>query len=75
MDIRDILMEMLKVKITKIAIEVINDWKGMGWNLSLKIHFQNFHIEFFYENFGAISDEYEEEFLPRYFHYRKTISK
>ncbi|KZC14517.1 hypothetical protein WN55_07024, partial [Dufourea novaeangliae] len=31
-------------------------------NISLKIHFLDFHLDFFPESLGAVSDEYGEQF-------------
>ncbi|GBO42653.1 hypothetical protein AVEN_178915-1 [Araneus ventricosus] len=34
----------------------------MGCNMSLKIHFLHFHLEFFPETLGSVSDEHGEQF-------------
>jgi len=36
----------------------------MGCNMSLKIHSLEFHLDFFLENLGEVSDERSERFQP-----------
>ena len=43
----------------------MNFWKKyhkLGWNMSLKIHFLNSHLDFFPDNCGDVSDERGERF-------------
>lgn len=46
----------------EIVSELLNAYKEMGCNMSLKIHFLDSHLDFFPENMGAISDEHGERF-------------
>lgn len=45
-----------------IVSELLSAYKGMGCNMSLKIHFLDSHLDFFPENLGAVSDEHGERF-------------
>lgn len=45
-----------------IVSELLNAYKEMGCNMSLKIHFLDSHLDFFPENLGAVSDEHGERF-------------
>jgi len=42
--------------------DLLNSYKAMGCNLSLKIHFLESHLDFFPENLGKVSDENGERF-------------
>jgi hypothetical protein len=42
--------------------ELLNSYKDMGCNMSLKMHFLDSHLAFFPENLGAIGDEHGERF-------------
>jgi len=42
--------------------DLLNSYKAMGCNMSLKIHFLDSHLEFFPENLGEVSDEHGERF-------------
>ena len=42
--------------------ELLSAYKAMGCNMSFKMHFLHSHLDFFNENFGAVSDENEEWF-------------
>ncbi|UYV82800.1 hypothetical protein LAZ67_22000911 [Cordylochernes scorpioides] len=46
--------------------DIVNDlllsYKALGCNMSLKIHFLHSHLDFFPDNFGAVSDEHGERF-------------
>jgi hypothetical protein len=42
--------------------ELLNSYKDMGCNMSLKMHFLDSHLYFFPENLGAVSDEHGEPF-------------
>jgi len=37
--------------------DLLNSYKAMGCNMSLKIHFLESHLNFFPENLGEVSDE------------------
>jgi len=37
-------------------------YKAMGWNMSLKIHFLESHLDFFPENLSEVSDEHGDRF-------------
>jgi len=37
-------------------------YKAMGWNMSLKIHFLESHLDFFPENLSEVSDEHDDRF-------------
>ena len=41
---------------------LIKAYKNMGYNMSLKIHFLDSHLDFFPVNCGAVSDEHGERF-------------
>ena len=41
---------------------MIDSYKNMGCNMSLKIHFLHSHLDFFPSNCGDVSDEHEEHF-------------
>ena len=41
---------------------MIDSYKNMGCNMSLKIHFLHLHLDFFPSNFGDVSDEHGEHF-------------
>ena len=41
---------------------MLQNFQEMKVNISLKIHIIHSHLEFFPENLGAVSDEYEERF-------------
>jgi hypothetical protein len=43
----------------EIASDLLTAYKPMGCNMSLKVHFLGFHLDFFPENLGAVSDEHE----------------
>jgi hypothetical protein len=42
--------------------ELLNSYKDVGCNMSLKIHFLDSHLDFFPENLSAVSDEHRERF-------------
>jgi len=42
--------------------DLLNSYKAMGCNMSLKIHFLESHLDFFPENLGEVSDEPGERF-------------
>ncbi|UYV74009.1 hypothetical protein LAZ67_11001809 [Cordylochernes scorpioides] len=46
--------------------DIVNDlllsYKALGCNMSLKIHFSHSYLDFFPDNFGAVSDEHGERF-------------
>jgi hypothetical protein len=52
--------------------ELLNSYKDMGCNMSLKMHFLDSHLAFFPENLGAVSDEHG-AFPPRYFRHGKEV--
>ncbi|KAJ8666489.1 hypothetical protein QAD02_008151 [Eretmocerus hayati] len=41
---------------------MLNNFRKMKVNMSLKIHMQDCHLDFFPENLGAVSNEYCERF-------------
>lgn len=43
--------------------------------MSLKIHFLDFHIDFFPENVGAVNDEHRERFYHKIMAMEKKIPK
>ena len=47
----------------EIVGELLQSYQDMGCNMSLKIHFLDFHLDFFPANLGAVSDEHGERFL------------
>ena len=42
--------------------DLLTSYKAMGWNMGLKIHFLESHLDFFPENLGGVSDEHGERF-------------
>ncbi|GFG34989.1 hypothetical protein Cfor_01094 [Coptotermes formosanus] len=42
--------------------DLLNAYRTMVYNMSLKIHFSHSHLDFFPPNLGAASDEHEESF-------------
>jgi len=38
------------------VVDLVQSYKGIGCNMSLKVHFVDFHLDLFPENLGAISD-------------------
>jgi hypothetical protein len=46
----------------EIVGELLNSYKDMGCNMSLKIHFLDSHLDFFPENLRTVSDEHGERF-------------
>ena len=42
--------------------DVLTSYKAMGYNMSLKIHFLESHLDFFPENLGEVSDEQVKDF-------------
>ena len=42
--------------------DLLNSYKAMGCNLSLKIHLLGSHLDFFPENLCEVSDEHGERF-------------
>jgi hypothetical protein len=42
--------------------ELLDAYKALGCNMSLKIHFLHSHLDFFPPNLGAVSDEHGERF-------------
>jgi hypothetical protein len=46
----------------EIMSDLLMAYKHMGCNMSLKVHFLGFHLDFFPENLGAVSDKYGERF-------------
>ena len=41
---------------------MLNSFKAMNCNMSLKVHFLHSHLDFFPENLGDVSDEHGERF-------------
>lgn len=46
----------------EIVTELLSNYKELGCNMSLKIHFLHSHLDFFPENNGDVSDEHGERF-------------
>ena len=46
----------------EIVGQLLQSYQDMGWNMSLKIHFLDSHLDFFPDNLGAVSDEHGERF-------------
>jgi hypothetical protein len=40
--------------------DIVQSYKAVGCNVSLKVHFLDSHIDFFPENLGAVNDEHRE---------------
>ena len=45
-----------------IVTELLHNYRQLGCNMSLKIHFLHSHLDFFPKNLGAVSDEHGERF-------------
>jgi len=41
---------------------LLQSYQKLGCNMALKIHFLHLHLDFFPENYGAVSDEHREHF-------------
>lgn len=41
---------------------MLNSYKNLGCNMSLKIHFLNSHLDYFPQNIGSVSDKQGERF-------------
>jgi hypothetical protein len=42
--------------------ELTESYRALGYNMSLKMHFLDSHLDFFSQNLGNVSDEYSERF-------------
>jgi hypothetical protein len=42
--------------------ELIENYRALGCNMSLKMHFLDSHLDFFPQNLGNVSDEHGERF-------------
>jgi hypothetical protein len=52
----------------EILEELLSTYRALGCNMLLKLHFLQFHLDFFMGNMGAVSDEHGEKFhqdIPR----------
>ena len=47
---------------SEIVQELISSYNAMGYNTSFKLYFVCFHLDFFPDNMGAVSDEHGERF-------------
>jgi hypothetical protein len=47
---------------TNLVEELLSLYQTLGCNMAMKIHFLSSHLEFFLENCGSVSDEYDERF-------------
>ena len=47
---------------SEIVQELISSYNAMGCNVSFKLYFLHFHLDFFSDNMGAVSDEHGERF-------------
>jgi len=45
-----------------IVSKMLDAFKNLGCNMSLKVHFLNSHLDYFPENLGDVSDEQGERF-------------
>jgi hypothetical protein len=57
-----LVMEITRKKTLEIVSDLLTAYKAMGYNMSLKVHFLDSHIDFFPENLGVVSDEHGERF-------------
>jgi hypothetical protein len=46
----------------EIVSVLLTAYKAMAYNMSLKVHFLDSHLDFFPENLGTVSDEHRERF-------------
>lgn len=51
----------------ELITELLKNYKALGCNMSLKIHFLDSHLDFFPTNLGAVSDEHGERFHQEIF--------
>ena len=40
--------------------DLVQSYKAMGCNMTFKVHFLDYHLEFFPENLGVVSNEHRE---------------
>jgi len=45
-------------KCSDVAADLVQSYKAMGCNMSLKVHFLDCHLDFFPENITAVSNEH-----------------
>ena len=45
-----------------VIAEMLNTYKTFGCKLSLKVHFLDYHLNFFHKNMSDVSDEHRERF-------------
>lgn len=46
----------------ELVSKLLKDYRALGCNMSLKMHFLHSHLDFFPKNLGAVSDEHGERF-------------
>jgi len=54
---------------------LLQSYQKLCCNMSLKIHFLHSHLEFFPENFGAVSDEHGEHSIKTFLQWRRDIKE
>ena len=64
---KDFLGNHKAAKYQDVVQDLVTSYKAMGCNMSLKIHFLESHLDFFFfffppENLGEVSDEHDERF-------------
>jgi len=57
---KDFLRNHKAVEYQDVVQDLVTSYKGMGCNMSLKIHFLESHLDFFPENLGKVSDVHGE---------------
>ena len=53
---------------------LVNSYKDMGCNMTIKLHFLHSHLDFFPKNLGAVSDEHGERFHQEILEMEKRYS-
>ena len=59
----------------ELITELLINYKALGCNISLKIHFLDSHLDFFPTNLGAVSDKHGEHFHQEIFTMENTLPK
>ncbi|KMQ83920.1 hypothetical protein RF55_18789 [Lasius niger] len=60
--IKDFLGNVKKKNYKAFVTNMLNHFKNLGCNMSLKLHFLHSHLDFFPDNFGDVSKEQGERF-------------
>jgi len=58
-----------------IVQDLLTSYKAVGWNMSLKIHFLESHLDFFPENLGKSQWRTRWKIPPRHYDYGKAVPR